>query len=1138
MLMGSLTPVITPSAYAEPQTETVVRTANEEPPINQIEHPDTEEQPADGETPAEGETPVEGETPAEGSERTIEIVEGQGPSCSSQLSPVGWIVCPIMDVTAKAVDSLYDVIENLLRIEPLSSNNESPVYKVWSYCLGLTNLVFIIFFLIVIYSQITGFGITNYGIKRALPKLIVAVLLVNLSFHICALAVDASNIIGSSLRGFFESVPTQIGNVTISSNLSFTDVASAVLAGAGIAVGGVIAFDLAALFMLIPAILGGLVAIISGLVTIAIRQAVVILLVMIAPLALVCYMLPNTEHLFKKWKDLFTKMLVFYPMFSLLFGASHLAGWVIILSALERGSMLMIILGLAVQIFPLIACWSLMKMSGTFLSSINSGLRNLADKPLAANRAWAESRKQNSYAKHLANKSSLPSRRLMQYLADRKTARELETKANMETVSLRGGAYHANSHYKKSGGLSRKGVRAYKGQTLNLQYKSQILKHDNTFEEGIGVLAREGSAKRRYYDKLDGNIVDASDVLAMETARSELIEYDNAASRQKRFENAIAAHINAENAGKAGYLPAVIKGETPEQAEARYEQMKNIMQYRKSIPYSTQYISAAATSTFAAQKNIMTGKFEKYNELVPPTQYVEHRVLELAREADSSQNIDAIIGGLRIFNNRGDTSIIEKAINELCKDGKLELGTHASQSLASFLMFEVKDRDSTLRRFGKYINLETAHYYNDLKTGQTDEDRRHKKSVDLEEYVTGEYIDRYEVDENGQNVPVFGHPKRDMRKLLLGTSFSGAEREAYMVLQDTIKQANTPDWHNGEDHENQKVNVGDFIKKSQEVFDAILPNIVNDQFSYLSGSEQITALAKFITEFPLKNGQLSDDPDEKRRQEESLTAYLNKRVDDFVHAQVYSQIAKSKSDMFSVIKDHYDNRAAKDLDLYETVAREEREQKIAENQWDWNIDDDTWRQMTVENEEWKKSVRSGKNKYAESHKEELREASSKLFTKNLQKGVENSLFLNARRGNLPDSKTGLTEYLDLNNIAKQTEVWNKTHPKNGNNNSQQRNSRAEEEEEEDAPTEDDYGPTSTEPGLEELLHDLQLIYGGYVGALDSRETRENFFADASQVIRSSDVLSEEEKHNILSGILPSNQSVSEMFNDINNRLNG
>ncbi|MBR6532317.1 MFS transporter [Candidatus Saccharibacteria bacterium] len=1132
MLMGSLTPVITPSAYAEPEQNTVTRTANEDAPFEQPELP-TQETPTEEQTtePAEGETNTEPDAPAEQKPQQIQVefIEDQGPDCSEQLSPVGWLVCPIMEVTSKAVDSLYDVIEGLLVVQPLAADGNSPVYKVWNYCLGITNVVFIVFFLIVIYSQITGVGISNYGIKKVLPKLIVAIVLVNLSFHICALAVDVSNIVGASLRGLFENIPIQLGDVVVSSQLSFSDAAYAALGGASIGlVGSFAAFEAGALFMMIPAIIGGLIAIVSGLITIAIRQAVVILLVMISPLALVCYMLPNTENLFKKWKNLFTKMLVFYPMFSLLFGAANVAGWAIIVSGLSNGSMFMVILGLAVQVFPLFACWSLMKMSGTFLSNVNNTIRGLAAKPLAANRAWAESHKQNSYAKHLASsRSYLPSRYVMKYLSDRKIARELETKENMSTASARGEAYHASSHYKKNGHLTNKGVRAYKAQILNQGYQTDILRHKNTFEEGIGMLAKDGTRTRKRYDALDNKIIEASDVLAMETARSEIIEYDNATSRHKRFENAIATHINKVNAGDDGYLPIAIDEKDKVAAVGRYAQMQQVMKYNKNKEFATQYIAADAASVLASQQNIMKGKFEKYTDLVPPTNYVKKRVKQLAKSDDSSENIDAIIGGLRIFNNRGDTSIIQEVINDLCKDEKLKLGTHASQALAGFLMFEVKDRDSTLRRFGKYINLETAHMYDDLKPGAKEETRRHKQSIDLKEYVDGEYIDGEYVDENKvKHIGEIRKPKRGIEKLLLGTSFAGAEREAFKVLQDTIKQSCVLNPEET-DERKQKIDVDKFIKKSANVFNSILPNIVSDQFSYLSGSEQIAALAKFITKPEIADSQLSDDPDKRKAQKEKLAAYQSKRVDDFIFAQVYSQIAKSKSDMFVEIKDHYNDRAAEELGIYKDEAATERD-----NNRDKYDSEEKWLAATLNNEEWRKGIRN-----SDKYKDKILKRSSELFKSHLQRGVENSLFLNARKGNLPDSKTGLTEYLDLNNIQKQTEVWNKTHPKDAKNAKNANDERPlDDEEEDDAPSYDEPEPITDDLAIKELERDIDRIQKDYVGAEDNAANRQEFYDRVMGAISGCGELPDETRQAIAQDIRPGNQHISEMYNDVKNRL--
>lgn len=357
----------------------------------------------------------------------------QPTTCEDQVGSLAWIVCPTTGVIAKFIDAIYNVVDGLSVVPPLSMEANSPIYLVWQYARSITNIVFVIFLLIVIYSQLTGFGLNNYGVKRILPRLIIAVILVNLSFIICSLAVDLSNIIGSNLREFFTGIQEHvIANSEINevANLPIGEIITSIISGVGIAgiaigaTGGV-----AALFwMLVPILIGAVIAIVSGLLTIAARQALVALLVMISPLAFVAYLLPNTEKWFTKWKTLLFQMLIFYPMFSFLFGASQLAGWALINSAKDGFG---VILGIAVQIFPLIFSWSLMKMSGTILGTINAGLRKLAAPAERGLAGWSLSHRELNRQRYLAN-SMMPGAKLRRYLDYRRELRELDTKNSIE----------------------------------------------------------------------------------------------------------------------------------------------------------------------------------------------------------------------------------------------------------------------------------------------------------------------------------------------------------------------------------------------------------------------------------------------------------------------------------------------------------------------------------------------------------------------------------------------------------------------------------------------------------------------------------------------------------------------------------
>lgn len=360
-----------------------------------------------------------------------EAVTASDETCYEQVGAIGWLICPSTGVLAKAIDAIYNIIEELLTVQPLFNNDGSPIFQVWQIMRDITNVVFVIMLLVIVYSQITGLGITNYGIKKALPKLIISAVLVNLSFLICALAVDASNIIGASLRGIFEGIEVNAinsGGLGTAAQVTWTDLASALIGGgtvAGVAIG--VAGGLGAfLWPVLAAMICGILSVLVGLITIGLRQALVAMLVMISPLAFVAYLLPNTEQYFKKWKDTLASMLVFYPMFSLLFGASQLAGWAIIASSGSAGNLgpFFVVLGMAVQVFPLFLSISLLKMSSTVLGTVSNKLDSLFNKPRLGVKAFADQERQLAANRHI-NNSALPSAHLRRFLDGQKRKVEI-----------------------------------------------------------------------------------------------------------------------------------------------------------------------------------------------------------------------------------------------------------------------------------------------------------------------------------------------------------------------------------------------------------------------------------------------------------------------------------------------------------------------------------------------------------------------------------------------------------------------------------------------------------------------------------------------------------------------------------------
>lgn len=424
LLSSSLNLFLSTPTYAVP---TVDGNSTEDFVTNDEESPENPDSPNDEEDPDTEEKDDKDENEDNDEDEEINI-------CKEETMSVSWLVCGVSKAISKGIDAIYGVISDLLTVRPVSTDSDSAIFQVWKYIRDVANTFFVIAMLIVICSQLTGFGISNYGVKRVLPRLIIAAIAVNLSFFICSLAVDVSNIAGGSLRNVFigikEAIP-KTNQTTLMEDVSFGSLFGMLTGGAavaGLAINSTTGFS-AFFWILLITMIAAIITVIIGLVTIAARQGLVAILIMISPLAFMAYLLPNTESWFKKWSSLFSRMLVFYPMFSILFGASELIGWTLMVSGLGP---IWVVMGLAIQILPLILSVQLMKMSGTVLGSLNSALTR-ATAPLQSGiRNWGMSHADQHRQAHLATSSSTGAH-LRRYLDYKKELRTLDTKNSEQT---------------------------------------------------------------------------------------------------------------------------------------------------------------------------------------------------------------------------------------------------------------------------------------------------------------------------------------------------------------------------------------------------------------------------------------------------------------------------------------------------------------------------------------------------------------------------------------------------------------------------------------------------------------------------------------------------------------------------------
>lgn len=437
--------------------------------------------------------------------------DGATTSCSgTALGSIGWIVCPVSNFMAWITDQLYQQVAQYLAVQPLQSGSDGTLFRFWAIMRDLANIAFIIVSLIVIYSQVTSVGISNYGIKKMFPRLVVSIIVVNMSFWLCAAAIDISNILGFQLQQLFVNIASTVNGADYNTlnKITWPNVMSALLTGSAGAVGAVVGVSAlvgatdGALAMAIPLLVGVLLAVIIAAVIIAARQALITILVIISPFAFLLHVLPSTEKYFDKWKDLFMTMMLMFPLMSILFGGSRLAGVAILTNGKDANNLNLIILGLAVQVVPLVLTPFVVRMSGSLLGRLgaimNDPRRGIVDRT----RTWAQQRAdlrksrvlagdaQRNWLGNAARRRALKKRALQQR-TDAYT-RRFETMADLSAVGRSNDEYNRYTDLRGKEGAARR----------DRAWNARLLQDDELKQRALNTQLTSDEAKNAAH-KLD-----------------------------------------------------------------------------------------------------------------------------------------------------------------------------------------------------------------------------------------------------------------------------------------------------------------------------------------------------------------------------------------------------------------------------------------------------------------------------------------------------------------------------------------------------------------------------------------------------------------------------------------------------------
>lgn len=314
-------------------------------------------------------------------------------NCDDALSPMGWVLCPIMNFADNMYDWFKTLANELLFFETdkyQPGQKSEGLYNSWKTMVKIANTILVLVGVVIIAGQIFSFEFINaYTVKKALPRLVIAAILIQLSWIMVTTGVQMVNAIGAGLYWLLVapfkiasdgSNILEIGSIIGSSSANQGGgVANGVGFGVVIAaMTGVVATSIltGAWVSIIMAAVGVLVSLAVAIVVLLLREATLIILIAISPIAIALWILPGTEGIWKLWWKTFSRLLMMYPLIMLLFAGGTISA--IILA--QSSSYINLLFAIVVYFIPIFLISATYKFAGGAFASMASFTEKIGGK--------------------------------------------------------------------------------------------------------------------------------------------------------------------------------------------------------------------------------------------------------------------------------------------------------------------------------------------------------------------------------------------------------------------------------------------------------------------------------------------------------------------------------------------------------------------------------------------------------------------------------------------------------------------------------------------------------------------------------------------------------------------------------------
>jgi hypothetical protein len=261
--------------------------------------------------------------------------------CFITIPLVGWIMCSLLSLADNTLQWFSAQVESLLFIgkDGLSdSGSNAQLHQSWNAVKDITSVGILLVGLFMIMTQIFSLDfLSAYTVKKLLPRLIIAAILIQLSWVIFKNLIFLVDAIGTgiqqliltpfSLNGNFNNLNI---NTILASGNGTQDMSGLGTAGLFAAVSvGVAAAAAGGMVGLAIVALGVLISVLTAMFTLIIRNVLIFIFLVLSPIALLAWILPGTQGLWKNWWSNFSKLLFMFPIIMLLLAAGAIGAKII-----------------------------------------------------------------------------------------------------------------------------------------------------------------------------------------------------------------------------------------------------------------------------------------------------------------------------------------------------------------------------------------------------------------------------------------------------------------------------------------------------------------------------------------------------------------------------------------------------------------------------------------------------------------------------------------------------------------------------------------------------------------------------------------------------------------------------------------